>query len=118
MPGKDVDDHWHRREAFKNAEQETRSDSAGKGTHAAHNNHDERQHEEIEAHVVVWCNDRCIHNTRQTSHRSGKTEHKGKALVDVDAQQANRFTVCHASANNHSEGGELQEGKHPANDHG
>lgn len=63
--GQDVDDHGHRCKALKDAKQEARSDSAGKGSHTAYNYHDERQNQEIEAHVVVWGNDGRVHHTPQ-----------------------------------------------------
>jgi hypothetical protein len=38
-------------------------------------------------------------------------------LVDIDAQQAHRLAVRHASPHHHPEGGKLQEGKDTADDH-
>ena len=69
-------------------------------------------HEEIHAHVIVGRVDRRVHNARQTRDGSGDAEHDGKAAVDVDAQEANSFTVRHTGTYNHPEGGKLQEGKH------
>ena len=77
------------------------------------------QHQEIHAHVIVGRVDRRVHDARKTCDGCGKAEHDGETAIDVDAQQADRLTVCHACAHHHAECGELQEGKHqPDNQRG
>jgi hypothetical protein len=52
----------------------------------------------------------------QTRDSCRDAEHYGEALVDVDAEQSNCFTVGHAGTHDHTEGGELQEGEDRGND--
>ena len=109
MPGNDVLDPVHRGVAFEDPEQEAREYGAGQAAHAADHDDDEAEHEEIHAHVEVGRVDRGVHRARHASHGGGEAEHQGEAAVNVDAEQAHGFTVCHAGADHHAEGGEAQE---------
>ena len=66
--------------------------------------------------MIVGRVDGRIHDARQPRDSGGNAEHHGKAAVDVDAQQTDRFAVRHPGADDHAEGGELQEGKDRADD--
>ena len=111
MPGQQSMTSFMDAKAFQNTEHEARQHGAGQRAHAADNNHNELKHKKVHAHVIVGRVDRRVHHTRQTRHRGREAEHDRKALVDVDAEQANGFAVGHTSPHNHPEGGELQEGK-------
>src|SRR5690606_9941946 len=109
--GEDRLDFGHRCEALQDAEQEAGGDRPRQRTHAADNDDDDAQHQEVHAERVARWHQRRVHDTGHAGDDRGQAEHDGETAADVDAEQPDRLAIGHTGADDHAESGEAQEGE-------